>query len=257
MRFNLAMLVVALPVLGLAGASAAQGDRYGPQNATPTSTDVRSADAAVPADSAATPTAYQGPFLSWSGKSASTPNAAPTPPPAAPPVTAQRNVTYVPAPAPMSPRHRQDVMLVAPPAEQAPPPQPISAAPPPPAPAVVQAPPPAVAIAAPQPAVAPPQPAAPAPAVAAASPPNAPAQTLAQSDSAAPASPSAPVGVRYYSVLRDYGVTPDPVTVPADRPMVLIGPAADAAPPKSDDSGDSGKSSNDGDGSDTPPDAIF
>jgi hypothetical protein len=62
-------------------------------------------------------------------------------------------------------------------------------------------------------------------------PPVAPFRALAQNNAAptagpAPASP--PVGVRFYSVLRDYGLSPDPVTPPADRPMVLIGPADNA-----------------------------
>ena len=40
------------------------------------------------------------------------------------------------------------------------------------------------------------------------------------------------MGVRFYSLHREYGITPDPVPTPQDRPMVLIGPP-DNAPAQS------------------------
>jgi hypothetical protein len=46
-----------------------------------------------------------------------------------------------------------------------------------------------------------------------------------------PAQPSAPVRARFYSLHRDYGDTPDPVTLPVARPPVLIGPGDTATAP--------------------------
>ncbi|MBV9995062.1 MAG: hypothetical protein JO127_07605 [Caulobacteraceae bacterium] len=46
--------------------------------------------------------------------------------------------------------------------------------------------------------------------------------TAAPAAAAGPARPS--VGVRFYSVLRDYGMQPDRVETPVNRPLVLIGP---------------------------------
>jgi len=78
-----------------------------------------------------------------------------------------------------------------------------------------------------------------------------PAQKLAQNDTApvaeAPAAnPLPPTGVHYYSLHRAYGLTPDHVVVPKDRPMVLIGPADNSTPSSKDDS-DNGKSDKHGD----------
>ncbi|MFI4936848.1 MAG: hypothetical protein ACHP7N_19770, partial [Caulobacterales bacterium] len=90
-----------------------------------------------------------------------------------------------------------------------------------------------VAVAAP-PAAAP---AAPAP-VAAAATPAAPVQKFAQNTAPAPplaSSASPPVKVRFYSLHRDYGDAPDPIAMPKDRPLVLVGPADDAAAKSGDD----------------------
>jgi hypothetical protein len=81
-----------------------------------------------------------------------------------------------------------------------------------------------------------------------------PAQKLAQNDTApvaeAPAaSPLPPTGVHYYSLHRAYGLTPDHVVVPKDRPMVLIGPPDNSTAPAKDDSDDNGKSDKHGDSS--------
>jgi len=71
-------------------------------------------------------------------------------------------------------------------------------------------------------------------------PPAAESQPMALAASQpAPPAPSPPVGVRYYSVMRDYGMSPDPVPTPTDRPMVLIGPPADAPPSHGDGADDS------------------
>ena len=82
--------------------------------------------------------------------------------------------------------------------------------------------------------------------------PAAPAQKLAQNDTApaveAPAAaPLPPTGVHYYSLHRAYGLTPDQVVVPKERPMVLIGPADNSTPQSKDDSDDNGKSDKHGD----------
>jgi hypothetical protein len=62
------------------------------------------------------------------------------------------------------------------------------------------------------------------------------AQRLAQNDTTAAASPSVlqPTGVHFYSLHREYGLTPDAVVTPKDRPMVLIGPADDPPTQKQD-----------------------
>jgi hypothetical protein len=68
-----------------------------------------------------------------------------------------------------------------------------------------------------------------------------PAQVLAQNDTAAPAPAANPLGqtgVHYYSLHREYGLTPDQVTTPKDRPMVLIGPPDDPPTQKPDDAND-------------------
>jgi hypothetical protein len=83
-----------------------------------------------------------------------------------------------------------------------------------------------------------------------------PARALAQNDTSAPSAEAAapaqviaqgqPTGVHYYSLHREYGLTPDPVVTPKDRPMVLIGPPDDATPQKQDDADDTGKSAQHG-----------
>jgi hypothetical protein len=165
---------------------------------------------------------YHGPYLSWAGKSI----------PGAPAPAAAAAPAYAPTPSPAPPAPMQALPMAAPrppapPAYSEPLPPPL-----PPAPAAyvqpaAPAPPPApVAMAAPTPRPTPPLP----PAQSAPQP-----QALAQNTP--PASASAPVHARFYSLHREYGMTPDPVTLPADRPMVLVGPPdnppAQAATPDS------------------------
>ena len=61
------------------------------------------------------------------------------------------------------------------------------------------------------------------------------------------ASPLPPTHVHFYSLHRAYGLTPDQVVVPKDRPMVLIGPADNSTPQSKDDPDDNGKSDKHGD----------
>jgi len=69
-------------------------------------------------------------------------------------------------------------------------------------------------------------------------PPPAPQRLADNSAAAMPAAgASNAVPVRYYSLHRAYGMTPDPVPTPQDRPMVLIGPPDN--PPAQAPSGDS------------------
>jgi hypothetical protein len=57
--------------------------------------------------------------------------------------------------------------------------------------------------------------------------------------------------VRFYSLHREYGLTPDPVETPTQRPMVLIGPPDHAAAQdQDDDGGDGDKPAHHGDGQD-------
>jgi hypothetical protein len=76
--------------------------------------------------------------------------------------------------------------------------------------------------------------------------PIAPVQKLAQNNAAPVAadapSPLPPTGVHFYSLHRAYGLTPDKVTTPTDRPLVLIGPPDNPPAQAKDDSDDSGKS---------------
>jgi Meckel syndrome type 1 protein len=51
----------------------------------------------------------------------------------------------------------------------------------------------------------------------------APAQAASAPPPAAQASATTQ-GARFYSLHRDYGLTPDPDPAPADRPLVLVGP---------------------------------
>jgi hypothetical protein len=79
-----------------------------------------------------------------------------------------------------------------------------------------------------------------------------PAQQLAQNDTtAAPAASPAvlqPTGAHFYSLHREYGLTPDPVVTPKDRPMVLIGPPDNPSSDKPDNAGGNGASDKHGDG---------
>jgi hypothetical protein len=56
--------------------------------------------------------------------------------------------------------------------------------------------------------------------------------------------------VRFYSLHRAYGLTPDPVETPAQRPMVLIGPPDHATAQSQDDGDDGDKPAQHGDGKD-------
>jgi hypothetical protein len=211
------------------------------------------ASAAVAQDtgeSAAPQSGYHGPFLSWAGKSPP-PTTAPAPAPA--PAVASSDAadtTYV-APRRAAPR------VEAAPEPASPPPavaqsEPASYRAPPTPPAPEAAPPPAVAEPAPTPApyMAPPAPVHAAAAVAA------PTQSA---DAATPAG-SPKTHVRFYSLHRAYGMTPDPIAMPVKRPMVLVGPA-DASAGHSqngagDDASDGGKAAphDDGKGAGDPSD---
>jgi hypothetical protein len=209
------------------------------------------------------PAAYSGPFLTWAGK-AGGPAATPTPQPQAQPSPAAEFASW-PAPARQAPR-------VGPA-----PPRPYAAATPSRAPAYYAPAPrprPPVAYVAP----AAPQPSAAAPAadvapparpirqhlpaqLAVSTPPAAtaqaqpqaqpPAQRLAQNDTtaAAAASPAVlqPTGVHFYSLHREYGLTPDAVVTPKDRPMVLIGPPDDPPTQKQDNADGNGGTDKHGD----------
>jgi hypothetical protein len=191
------------------------------------------------------PAAYHGPYLTWAGK---TDSAAPAAQPDVAPNrsgAADSEFAAWPAPAPGAPRLRPAAAVAAPAAYAAPPhvyappkrsrPAAVAAYVAPPAAAPVHKSLPARMVAS-----APPVATAPAPP---------PAQTLAQNDTpAAPAaaSPSQTTGVHYYSLHREYGLTPDQVATPKDRPMVLIGPPDDPTPQKQDDADDNGKSAQHG-----------
>ena len=206
--------------------------------------------AAQPGGGALTqPAAYHGPYLTWAGKTGSPETA--RQPDTAPPVAAgatQSEFAAWPAPAPGAPRLHSlaAAAYVAPSHAYAP-----AARPKPAAVAAYIAPrrlhgplaaPATEAVAA---YVAPPalhtrhtaQMALSAPPA-----PTAPAQVLAQNDTtAAPAPATNPLGqtgVHYYSLHREYGLTPDQVVTPKERPMVLIGPPENPPAQKSDDAND-------------------
>jgi hypothetical protein len=191
---------------------------------------------------------YHGPLLSWTGK---TPAAAPAPPPApaaipAPPEAAPR--AYV-APARRfateAPQRRADPTPSAAPAARS------SAM----DNAWSEAPlAPAAPAAAPLIARRDPAPAAPGAAMAS-RPPGAP------HDVAEAAPPTAPAGARgsphFYSLHREYGITPDPIARPKDQGMVLIGPpdsAKDRSPGSVGDDSDDAKPAHHGDGQGSPAD---
>jgi hypothetical protein len=72
------------------------------------------------------------------------------------------------------------------------------------------------------------------------SPANRAAETAAASaaaqQSGAPSDGRATVGARLYSLHREYGLDPDPVAVPKQRPLVLIAPPDPQPPDAHDDS---------------------
>jgi hypothetical protein len=203
-------------------------------------------------DGSTQPAAYHGPYLTWAGKTGG-PEAAPvySPPPAQSPAA---EFASWPAPPPAAaPRpHPAPAQYVAPAQSAAPtyfgpvphPPRAVKAyvAPAPkPRPTAV-----AAYVAPPAPTVHKRPPAQ----LAVKTPPAAPVQApppqqLAQNDTpeapaAAPAA-SAPTTAHYYSLHREYGLTPDAVVTPTERPMVLIGPPDGSSAQKQDNpDGDAG-----------------
>jgi hypothetical protein len=191
------------------------------------------------------PAAYHGPYLSWAGKT--DPAAPAVQPDVAPSRSSAPESEFAawPAPAPGAPRLRPVAAVAAPAAYVAPPhvyappkkqrPTAVAAYVAPPAPSPVRKARPAqIAASAPAAEAAPVQP---------------PAQALAQNDTPATpaaANPSQTTHVHYYSLHREYGLTPDQVATPKDRPMVLIGPPDDPTSQKQDDADDNGKSAQHG-----------
>lgn len=213
-------------------------------------------------DALTQPAAYHGPYLTWAGKTdgpaAEQPDPAPTRSAAS-----ESEFAAWPAPAPGAPRlHRAEAVAtpaayVAPARVYAPPkrtrPAAVAAYVAPPEPAVHKTRPAQMAASAPTaPPAHQPHPAHLAAATAPLAPTaqaQPPAQAMAQNDTpAAPAQAAASptTGVHYYSLHREYGLTPDQVVTPKDRPMVLIGPPDDPTPQKQDDADDNGKSAQHG-----------
>jgi hypothetical protein len=218
MRFLLALAVIASPAAGLSGWASAEEDRYGPPP-------VAIPAAARATDAAATPVKtenYGGPFLSWASKGApSQPPVAPRAPPVRAAILTQPRPVAAPLAIAQAPRRQVAVLAPVPP-EPSPTASPL---PPPPPPLAVAKPPPA---------------AAPAPVFASAAPPPPAAQAAAPAVAPSAGGPPSlpPTKTRYYSVLRDYGLKPDPIEAPKHQSLVLIGPADDAQSAKADD-GDS------------------
>ena len=191
------------------------------------------ASAAQPAgDGLTQPAVYHGPYLSWPGK---TPAAGLSRQPDSAPAVAETGPASEfaawPAPGPGAPRLRPIASAAAAPTYVAPPHAYAPATRPRPA-----------AVAA---YVAPPQLHRRHPAqVAVSAPPAAsapPAQELAQNDTAAApeaSNPLPPTGTHFYSLHREYGLTPDHVATPKDRPMVLIGPPDTLSTQNQDAAGD-------------------
>ena len=75
-------------------------------------------------------------------------------------------------------------------------------------------------------------------------PPPAPAQAASAPPPAVQANGSPQLGVRFYSLHRDFGLTPDPDPTPTDQPMVLVGPPTG---PQTASGASDGGVSNDGD----------
>jgi hypothetical protein len=100
-----------------------------------------------------------------------------------------------------------------------------------------------------------PPPAAPPGAQAMSTPPAGP-PAPSQAASAAPsaqADASTQLGVRFYSLHRDFGLTPDPDPTPTDHPMVLVGPPTgpQTGGAGASDDGDGGKAGQQGAASDS------
>ena len=62
------------------------------------------------------------------------------------------------------------------------------------------------------------------------------------------AAQSAPSKVHFYSLHREYGMTPDPIAAPTEHPMVLIGPSDSQTQQSQDDAQDGQKAGHKGDG---------
>ncbi|HZK99096.1 MAG TPA: hypothetical protein VFC47_04275 [Caulobacteraceae bacterium] len=190
--------ILILTAVAAAGAAAAE-DRYGPEPAG------QSADMAQSGSGATAP--YHGAFLSWAGKAPA--RTLDEPPPYARPVAP---VAYAPPAAEMASRYERPE---APAADAY---VPIARAyPSPQAPAS-----PPARRSRPSP---PPEPASPPP------PPErsetaraAPSSPMVVATGPAAGGPAAPVRARYYSLHREYGDTPDRISMPQSRPPVLIGP---------------------------------
>ncbi len=213
--------------------------------------------AAQPLGDGSTQTAaYHGPYLTWAGKTGG-PEAAPAyaPPPAQSPAA---EFASWPAPAPAAaPRPHPTPAQYEAPAQRAAPAYFAPAAPPQRAVKAYVAPKPrptavAAYIAPPAPPVHKHPPAQLAAKTLPAAPAQAPAaQQLAQNDTpeapaAAPAA-LAPTTAHYYSLHREYGLTPDAVVTPTDRPMVLIGPPDGSTGQKQDNPDGDGGSDKHGD----------
>jgi hypothetical protein len=220
--------------------------------------------AAQPAgDGLTQPAAYHGPYLTWAGKTDAVTTTEQADPAPSRSTASESEFAAWPAPAPGAPRLHAAAAVATPAAYVAPPhvyvppkrqrPTAVAAyvAPPEPAPHRVR-PTQLAASAPPELSARQPQPAQLAAATALSAPTapaQPPAQAMAQNDTpAAPAQAAASptTGVHYYSLHREYGLTPDQVVTPKDRPMVLIGPPDDPTPQKQDDADDAGKSAQHG-----------
>jgi hypothetical protein len=207
-RFLAASAASVIAVVGLAGVCAAQDGSDG-----------------------LTQAAYHGPFLTWAGKSA---------PPAAAPAPPAEYVSPLRA-APMPPPAPEALPVAAPSRPVANPAPPPSVMPTPVALRSTHLAPPAPMAYAPAPT--------PARVAAKGAAKDPPAQQLAQAAAAPRAAPPLPpTGVRFYSLHREYGMTPDPIAAPQDRPMVLIGPPDNPPQQSQDDAQDGQKAAHRGDG---------
>ena len=192
MQLRGALVLVVLPSLGFA---ATVEDRYGPPPAPRPAPAVGQALASGPQ-----PETYRGRFLTWPGRDPATPRIA-VPAPISTASAAPRPAYRPPSPDAGPPAGALPASLYEP-RPRAEGPKPFTA-------------PPRLATAAPAP---PP----------ASAPPPAPAARPVQVAAAQPLPPvthSTPVRARFYSLHREYGDTPDPVSLPPARPMVLIGPS--------------------------------
>ncbi len=279
MRIALALALFALPAVGLPAAAQASDrgeDRYGPpaprhSGAVSYPTPASAAkDEAVVRDEAAS---YRGPYLSWSGKAGArqpVQTAAAVAPPPAPAAQPRLEARYAapaatPLPAPPLPQSLY-ARPASGPASALARPQPLvqaAAQPAPPAlpprrtqvavssPVMPRAPVTAQTSPAPTPTAAAHTPlavaakTAPTSSPAAATTQVAPTQVAMAAPPPPPQPPAAPVKARFYSLHRDYGDAPDPVTLPVARPPVLVGPAETATAPQSSNSDDHGEGGSD------------